>query len=165
MNYYLLLAILLLSFTSSFAIADTNKPLNGLVSDPFVEAQEKLMYAKGNYKTVKQQERAVQQMRKATRLSLKASRLRANAEKLQNKADMLINKANQQALSRGLYITNPLVPVMAQPPQQAVEQEAKAPSVVPIPGQPINIIVPKQEEVSENPDGFGNNESATINNF
>lgn len=132
-----------------------NKPLTGEVSDPLVEAQEKLLHAKGSYKTIRQQESAIEDMRKATRLSLKAAQLRTKAEKLQSRADLLVNKANQQALSRGLYITNPLAPVKMQSPPTA--QTAKAPTLVPVPGQPINIIVPKQEEVS-----YEQNESAPV---
>ena len=148
---------LVLIFTNLFlnnicALAQSNnQPLAGGVSDPFVEAQEKLLHAKGSYKAIRQQENAIEDMRKATRLSLKAAALRAKAEKLQTRADILINKANQQALSRGLYITNPLGPLMMQPPPQAAQQTAKAP----MPGQPINLIFPKQEEVS-----YDQNESA-----
>ena len=142
--FMLLVLSFVLVFPSAKADVDSGKSLTGSVSDPFVEAQEKLMYAKGNYKTVKMQERAIKDMRKATRLSLKASNLRAKAERLQNTADALIGKANQHAISRGLYITNPMAPVKMQPPPEAIEQTAK----VPIPGQPINIILPKQEEVS-----------------
>ena len=143
-------------FSPSPSFADNAKPLTGEVSDPFVEAQEKLMHAKGSYKTIKQQEDAIQNMRRATRLTLKAAQLRAKAEKLQNRADSLVTKANQQALSRGLYITNPMAPVMMQPPPGVNTTEtAKAPSILPVPGQPINIIVPKQEEVS-----YGQEEAA-----
>src|SRR3989338_605416 len=99
----LLLALMILSVNLQPVLADTGKPLAGGVSDPFVEAQEKLMNSKGSYKTIKQQENAIENMRKATRLSLKAANLRAKAEKLQTKADLLVNKANQQALSRGVY--------------------------------------------------------------
>lgn len=134
-----LMFLVLASLTINNVMADTGNSLAGSVSDPFVEAQEKLIHAKGSYKTIKQQESAIENMRKATRLSLKAAKLRATAEKLQNKADMLVNKANQQALSRGLYITNPLGGIkMDSPPV------AKAP----VPGQAINIVLPKQEEVS-----------------
>lgn len=145
-----LLCIVLTTFSSfpSLAKADGDKPLAGSVSDPFVEAQEKLMYAKGTYKTIMQQEDAIQNMRKATKLNLRAAQLRAKAEKLQTKADILVSKANQSALSRGLYITNPLAPVMMQPPPQAKQGTTAAASFVPVPGQPINIIVPKQEELS-----------------
>ena len=158
---FLLLILLVLSVNLS-VLADTGKPLAGSVSDPFVEAQEKLMHAKGSYKTIRQQENAIQDMRKATRLSLKAAKLRAQAEKLQSKADILVSKANQQALSRGLYITNPLGPVMMQPPP-AADQTARAPSFVPVPGQPINIVIPRQEEVSQNSEG--SQEVPTLNNF
>ena len=145
----LLTLAILLSIVSP-AFADDEKQLTGQVSDPVVEAQEKLMHAKGSYRTVKQQEDAIRDMKRATRLSLRAAKLRAKAERLQTKADMLVNKANKEALTHGLYITNPLSPVMMQPPQapQQESQTAKAPSIVPVPGQPINIIIPKQEEVS-----------------
>lgn len=161
---FLLLTLLVLSVNLS-AMADTEKPLAGSVSDPFVEAQEKLLHAKGSYKTIRQQETAIQDIKKATRLSLKAAKLRANAEKLQTKADILVTRANQQALSKGLYITNPLGPVMMQAPPAATAQDqtAKAPSFVPVPGQPINIIIPKQEEVSQN--SVDNPEPPTLNNF
>lgn len=158
MKFKIILVFLILLSTNSPVIADRGgRPLTGSVTDPFVEAQEKLLHAKGSYKTIRQQEDAIQNMRRATRLGLKAASLRAKAEKLQNKADLLVNKANQQALSRGLYITNPLAPVKMQPPPVA-----KAPSFVPVPGQPINIIVPKQEEVSEGDAGTGD---ASLNNF
>ncbi len=147
LNLFSVLLILnLCSFIPAFA--NNGKPLTGSVSDPLVEAQEKLMNAKGNYKTVRQQENAIEDMRKATKLSLKAAKLRANAEKLQSRADLLVNKATNVAVSRGLYITNPMAPVMMQPPPTAQVKTASVTSVVPIPGQPINIIVPKQEEVS-----------------
>ncbi len=158
----LLLILLVLSVNLQSAWADTGNSLAGSVSDPFVEAQEKLMHAKGSYKTIRQQENAIQDMRKATRLSLKAAKLRAQAEKLQSKADILVGKANQQALSRGLYITNPLGPVMMQPPP-AADQTAQAPSFVPVPGQAINIVIPKQEEVSQNSEG--SSELPMLNNF
>ena len=141
-----LFLLVLFLFSSQFALANNGGPLTGSVSDPLVDAQEKLLHMKGSYKTIKQQENAIESMRKATRLSLKAAKLRAKAEQLQAKADILVNKANQQALSRGLYITNPLSPVMMQPPPSA--QTAKAP----VPGQNINIVLPKTEEVSENTD-------------
>ncbi|OGI19011.1 MAG: hypothetical protein A3B68_07340 [Candidatus Melainabacteria bacterium RIFCSPHIGHO2_02_FULL_34_12] len=142
---FVLLSIILASLCMP-ALADNNQPLNGQVSDPYVEAQEKLTFAKGSYKTVKQQEDAIKNMKTATKLSLRAAKLRTKAEKLQTKADILVNKASQTAISRGLYITNPMAPVMMQPPPQ--QQTVKAPSFVPVPGQAINIIVPKQEEVS-----------------
>jgi hypothetical protein len=154
---YLILVFSFLFSASCKVLADTNKPLTGEVSDPLVEAQEKLMYAKGSYKTVKDQLQAIKHLRKATRLSLKAAKLRASAEKLQSKADILVNKANQQALTRGLYITSPLSPVMMQPPLQAQQRPVSATSIVPIPGQPVNIIVPRNEEVSydeSSPDGY-----------
>ena len=144
---FLLILIVFLSCALN-SLANEGAPLAGSVSDPFVDAQERLLYAKGSYKTIKQQENAIKDMRKATNLSLKAAKLRTRAEKLQTKADILVNKANQQALSRGLYITNPLSPVMMQPPPSA--QTAKNPA--PIPGQNINIVLPRQEEVSENTD-------------
>ena len=139
----LLLVLLVLSVNFQSVWADTEKSLTGSVSDPFVEAQEKLMHAKGSYKTIRQQENAIQDMRKATRLSLKAARLRAQAEKLQTKADILVTKANQQALSRGLYITNPLGSIMMQAPPVAAKDSL-------VPGSAINIVLPKQEQVSEN---------------
>ena len=155
---FLLLVLLVLSVNLS-AWADTGKPLSGSVSDPFVEAQEKLMHAKGSYKTIKQQEDAIQNMRKATRLSLKAASLRAKAEKLQTKADVLVTKANQQALSKGLYITNPLGGIMMQAPPVA-EQPKES---VPVPGNAVNITFPKQEEVSQNAEG--GSEQPMLNNF
>ena len=97
---------------------------------------------------IKQQEKAIKDMRRATSLSLKASRLRARAEKLQTRADALVNKANLTALSRGLYITNPLAPVMMQPPPAIAAQGATSPVTPPVPGQVINISAPKPEEVS-----------------
>lgn len=163
--FHLILILMALIINSS-ALAEDIKPLIGSVSDPVVEAQEKLMHAKGSYKTIKEQERAIKDMRKATKLSLKAASLRAKAEKLQTKADVLVNKANQTALSRGLYITKPMAPVMMQPPPEAnptsaqVEappenvQSAQKPTFVPLPGQPINIIIPKQEEVSYQSDSY-----------
>lgn len=146
MNYLTLL--LLLVFVVNSASAESNPALPA--SDPLVEAQEKLISAKGSYKTIKAQENAIESMRKATKLSLKAAKLRAKAEKLQSKADMLVSKANQTALSRGLYVASPNSPssMTQSPPPTAPAQTAKAPSFVPVPGQPINIIVPKQEEVS-----------------
>ena len=144
----LLLTSIILSLSLQSAMADTGKPLAGGINDPFVEAQEKLMHAKGSYKTIRQQENAIQDMRKATKLSLRAAKLRAQAEKLQTKADVLVNKANQQALSKGLYITNPLGSIMMQAPP--VAEQVKEPS--PVPGNAINIVLPKQEEVSENND-------------
>ena len=145
MNYLAL--IFLLVFIAFPVNAENDSPQGS--GDPMVDAQEKLLHARGNYKTIKAQEDAIESMKKATKLSLRAAKLRAKAEKLQTKADVLVNKANQTALSRGLYITGPNAPVMNQPPQlTAPAQTAIAPSFVPVPGQPINIIVPKQEEVS-----------------
>lgn len=138
-----ILSILLTYFVPAFA--DNGAPLVGKVSDPIVEAQEKLIYAKGSYATVKEQEKAIEDLKRAVRLSLKASKLRAKAEKLQAKADTLANKATQNAITRGLYITNPLNPIQMQPPP-AVERAAEKPA--PIPGQPINIILPRQETVT-----------------
>ncbi len=155
---FLLLMLLMLSVNLS-AMADTGMSLAGSVSDPFVEAQEKLMHAKGSYKTIQQQEDAIQSMRKATRLSLKAASLRAKAEKLQTKADILVTKANQQALSKGLYITNPLGQIMMQAPPVANQAQEQAP----VPGNAINIVFPKQEEVSQNSEGTS--ELPTLNNF
>lgn len=134
-------------------------------TDPLVEAHQKLLSAKGSYKTIKQQETAIENMRKATKLSLSAAKLRAKAEKLQAKADSLVTKANQVALSRGLYVTNPTAPgaapinppVMDQPPPAVIHsvsvpsntsQTAESQSFVPLPGQPINIILPRNDEVS-----------------
>lgn len=151
----ILLCSFLLGFSSN-CFADNSKSLSGAVSDPMVEAQEKLMYAKGTYKTIQQQENAIKDLKKATKLSLRAAKLRANAEKLQSRADILVNKANQQALSRGLYITNPLSPVMMQPPPVAKSESASATSIVPVPGQPVNIIVPRNEEVSFEEDSSSN---------
>ena len=142
---FLLPLLIVLSLNLS-SMADTGNPLTGSVNDPFVEAQEKLMHAKGSYKTIKQQENAIQNMKKATRLSLKAANLRAKAEKLQTKADMLVTKANQQALSKGLYITNPLGQIMMQAPPVAEQPKESAP----VPGNAINIMLPKNEEVSQN---------------
>ena len=155
---FLLMVLIILS-TSLSVWADTGKSLSGSVSDPFVEAQEKLMNAKGSYKTIKQQENAIQNMRKETRISLKAANLRAKAEKLQTKADILVTKANQQALSKGLYITNPLGGIMMQAPTVAEQPKESAP----VPGNAVNITCPKQEEVSQN--GNGGSEVPTLNNF
>ena len=149
-NLSLILIFLILSAQTVYVpcfSADDGKTLTGQVSDPLVEAQEKLLHAKGSYKTIKAQESAIEDMRRATNLSLKAAKLRAKAEKLQSRADLLVNKANQQALSRGLYITNPLAPVKMQSPP-AAQKTASAPAIYPVPGQPVNIIIPKQEEVS-----------------
>lgn len=154
----LLLTLMILSVNIQSVLADT--PLAGSVTDPMVEAQERLLHAKGSYKTIKQQENAIEDMRKATRLSLKAANLRAKAEKLQTKADMLVTKANQQALSRGLYITNPLGQIMMQPPPVAAEPPKS--SSGPVPGQAINIVLPRQEEVSQND---SSSEMPTLNNF
>lgn len=170
---YKLILILILSSFMFPAFAGEEKSLNGYgsVNDPIVEAQEKLLHAKGSYKTVTQQKSAIEDLRKATKLSLKAAKLRAKAEKLQGKSDLLVNKANQFALSRGLYITNPLSPVMMQPPPatNAQAQTAQAPAIVPVPGQPINIIVPKKEEVSyQQPQESSQNqlpEPPTLNDF
>lgn len=172
MKFYLVLFSIILAMSSCPVKADTKgteqKAITGSAEDPYVEAQERLMHAKGSYKTAQQQEKAMESMRKAARLSLRASKLRSKAERLQNKADSLVVKANQQALSRGLYITNPLLPVKMQTPP-AVERTAEKPSFVPVPGQSINIIAPKAEEVS-----YGNREQAsddylpdppTVNNF
>ena len=137
-NLYLSLVLIFSSYPLSALSQGT---LTGQVNDAVVEAQEKLQNARGSYKTVKDQEKAVGQMRNATKLNLRASKLRAKAEKLQTKADILLNKASQTALSRGLYITNPLLPMMMQPPPQTASRG-------PVPGNPINIIVPRQEEVS-----------------
>ena len=155
---FLLLLLILLSVNMP-VWADTGKPLAGSVSDPFVEAQEKLLHAKGSYKTIRQQESAIEDMRKATRLSLKAAKLRAHAEKLQTKADVLVNRANQQALSKGLYITNPLGGINMQPPP--VAEQVKEPAA-PVPGNAINIVLPKNEEVSEN---SASPPVPTLNNF
>ena len=168
MKVYTILFAAIIFFTGipvfADGMSDNSKTLSGEVSNPLVEAQEKLMHAKGSYKTIKQQESAIENMRKATRLSLKAAKLRTRAEKLQSKADTLVTKANQTALNRGLYITNPLAPVMMQPPPEA--KTASAPSIVPVPGQAINIVIPKQEEVSY--DQSGNNslpEPPTVSDY
>ena len=147
MNNLLILVFLILFLAFLPASANDSGTLIGGISDPMVEAQEKFLRAKGSYSTVKEQERAIKDLKKAIKLNLRASTLRSKAEKLQTKADGLVNKANQQALSRGLYITNPLVPMMMQPPPSAQQRTASG-QTAPIPGQPINIILPKQESVS-----------------
>lgn len=174
MKFYLVLFSIILAMSSCPVKADTKatadtKALTGSADDPFVEAQEKLMHAKGSYKTAQQQEKALEQMRKAAKLSLRASKLRAKAERLQTKADSLVVKANQQALTRGLYITNPLLPVKMQTPP-AADKTAEKPSFVPVPGQSINIIAPRQQEVSyENKDQASSDDylpdPPTVNNF
>lgn len=166
MKLKLILAFVFFSMSVIPSLADgvSPKKLSGLITDPLVEAQEKLMHAKGSYKTIRQQESAIVDMRKATKLALRAAKLRAKAEKLQNKADMLVNRANQQALSRGLYVTNPLAPVMMEPPP-GIDETAKAASIVPVPGQPINIIVPRQEDVSYNEENENNAPQPILNNF
>ena len=135
MNIKLLLALLLIITMSqgSLCRAQEEKPLTGTVDDRFREAQEKLLHARGSYKTIRMQEEAIQNMRKATKLSLKASKLRAKAERMQMKADSLVNKANLAALSRGLYITNPLAPVMMQPPPTVGVQASASPVAPPVP--------------------------------
>ncbi|MBI3590943.1 MAG: hypothetical protein HY094_06145 [Candidatus Melainabacteria bacterium] len=153
MNINLFLALLLILTMSQGSLcraAEEEKPLAGAVEDRFREAQEKLLHAKGSYKTIRMQEEAIQNMRRATKLSLRAARLRAKAERMQNKADALVNKANLAALSRGLYITNPLAPVMMQPPPEVAAQPATSPVTPPVPGQPINVTIPQPQEVSEN---------------
>lgn len=140
--------VLALTVVNMFGIqvfAQEEKPLSGQVSDRFTEAQEILLQARGSYKTIKMQEEAIENMRKATNLSLKAARLRTKAERLQHKADVLVNKANLAALSRGLYITNPLAPVKMDPPPVAIEP-ATTPVSPPVPGKPINISIPKEQE-------------------
>ena len=156
MNFKLLFFIILVVISSTFTqvFADGEDKLSGSAIDRFAEAQEKLLQARGSYKTIKMQEDAIENMRKATKLSLKASKLRAKAEKLQNKADALVNKANLTALSRGLYITNPLAPVMMQPPPAISAEPQNSPVTPPVPGQQINITIPKPEEVSYNKDAF-----------
>ena len=143
--------------------------LAGSVSDSLAEAQEKLLHAKGSYKTIKMQEEAIESMRKATSLSLRAAKLRAKAEKMQHKADVLVNKANLAALSRGLYVTNPLAPVMMEPPPTVSVQPATSPVTPPVPGEPISISIPKEQEVTyrkEDPsDGILPDDPATINNY
>ncbi len=168
MKFFNLLFSAILILTVSFlspACAEDQKSLSGEVADRFAEAQEKLLNAKGSYKTIKMQEDAIKNMRRATKLSLRASKMRAKAEKLQNKADSLVNKANLAALSRGLYITNPLAPVMMLPPPQLSAEGASSP---PVPGQSIkvNVSIPKSEEVSLQ--GQKNNyapEPSTENNY
>lgn len=168
-SYLKLFLVILFLANSCQAFAQSPQQMPAEVTDPLVEAQQKLLSAKGNYKTIKQQETAIENMRKATKLSLKAAKLRAKAEKLQAKSDSLVTKAHQVALSRGLYVSNPLTPdgapagssVMAQPPPAVINsamgpsnnsnQTASAPSFVPVPGQAINIIVPKDQEVSNVP--------------
>jgi|GEM_PF-2080336 len=150
MKFYLVLFSIILSLSFCPVKADnTSAPAKAqaVTSGEYIEAQEKLMYAQGSYKTAKQQENAMENMRKAAKLSLRAAKLRAKAEKTQSKADSLIHKAGQQAVTRGLYITNPLLPVMMQAPPIA-EKTAERPSFVPVPGQSINIIAPRAEQVS-----------------
>ena len=160
MNINLLLALLLIITMSqgNLCRAEGEKALTGAIDDRFREAQEKLLHARGSYKTIRMQAEAIQNMRKATKLSLRAARLRAKAERMQNKADGLVNKANLAALSRGLYITNPLAPVMMQPPPEVAVQSATSPVTPPVPGQPINTAIPKPQEVSyqENPNNNNN---------
>ena len=160
---FLLLILLILSINLQAAWADGDKPSAGSVLDSLAEAQEKLLHAKGSYKTIRMQEDAIQNMRKATSLSLRAAKLRAKAEKMQHKADVLVNKANLSALSRGLYVTNPLAPVMMQPPPGVAVQPATSPVTPPVPGEPINITIPKQQEVSQNSEG--SQELPMLNNF
>lgn len=152
MFYLILVFVMFFSFCSQTVRAQA---LDQQTDDPMVEAQEKLLNAKGSYKTINEQVKAIKDMKKATKLSLRAAKLRAKAEVLQIKADTLVHKANQAALSRGLYITSPNSAVQLQsasaPPLtsgSATSQKAKAPSYVPVPGRPINIIIPKDEEVS-----------------
>lgn len=130
-------------------LAEGEDKLSGGVEDRLAEAQEKLITAKGSYKTIKMQEAAIENMRRATKMSLKAAKLRAKAEKLQYKADTLVNKANLSALSRGLYVTNPLAPVMMQPPPEVASKPADSPVTPPVPGEPINVSIPRQEEVTD----------------
>ncbi|MBI2995473.1 MAG: hypothetical protein HYY52_02035 [Candidatus Melainabacteria bacterium] len=144
---FLLVLISLCLLTKSVR-SEEPKSLSAEIIDRYAEAQEKLLHAKVNYKTIRMQENAIENMRKATRLSLKASKLRAKAERLQNKADVLVNKANLAALSRGLYITNPLTPVMSPPPPEVTSQVVSSPVSPPVPGQPINVAIPRGEEVS-----------------
>ncbi len=167
MKLYLKLFLAGLFLTSSCQVfAQSPQQMPAEVTDPLVEAQQKLLSAKGSYKTIRQQETAIEDMRKATKLSLKAAKLRAKAEKLQAKSDALVTKAHQVAISRGLYVTNPLTggapagsSAMSQPPvlnsamgpANNPTQTASAPSFVPVPGQAINIIVPKDQEVSNVP--------------
>ena len=150
-----LVAFLILFFLlASVAYADDKAAAEAPapdVADRFAEAQGKLLSAKGVYKTIRMQEEAIKNMRKATKLSLNAAKLRAKAEKMQTKADLLVNKANLSALSRGLYITNPLAPVMAQPPPQIVSKPTTTPITPPVPGEPIGVTIPIDEEVSFKP--------------
>lgn len=143
-----LLIFIFLLLLSSFCVSYAQSSQLFGTNDPMVQAQEKLLRAKGSYETVKQQERAIKDLKKATKLSLKASKLRAKAEKIQAKADALQNKATQNALTRGLYISNPNS--SNQPPADALQRSAEA---APIPGNPINIFVPKQETVSYDQNG------------
>ncbi len=179
MKFYLILFSIVLALANCPAKAD-NVPAGNIQkagttsSEALMEAQEKLMNAKGSYNTARQQESALENMRKAAKLSLKAAKLRSRAEKLQTKADSLVEKASHQAVSRGLYITNPLLPVNMQKPPSA-EQTAKKPTFVPVPGQSINIIAPKANEVSySNNQEQGNSQESseeylpdppTVNNF
>lgn len=149
--------ILILSFLFFiFPAYAGDESLSGSVTDRLQEAQERLLSAKGSYKTIKMQEQAIENMRKATKLSLKAAQLRAKSERMQHRADVLVNKATLSALSRGLYITNPLAPVMMQPPPEVATGPARSPVAPPVPGEPINISIPEQEEVSyeQNPNSF-----------
>lgn len=141
----LVLSIMLLGTYSAYA--GDEKP-EGELTDRMAEAQERLLRAKGSYKTIRMQESAIENMRKATKLSFKAAKLRAKAERMQHKADILVNKANLSALSRGLYITNPLAPIMTEPPPAVASKPAASPVTPPVPGEPINISIPKEEEIS-----------------
>ena len=145
-GFLLILFLVLIQFP--ILAEGDDKSLSGAVADRMAEAQEKLLSAKGSYKTIRMQEDAIKNMRRATKLSLKASRLRARAERMQMKADSLVNKANLAALSRGLYITNPLAPLMMQPPPAVGVQASISPVTPPVPGEPINVTVPREEEVS-----------------
>ena len=157
-NFILILTIILFSLP----VFANDEALSGTVTDRMQEAQERLLSARGSYKTIRMQEKAIENMRKATKLSLRAAQLRAKSERMQHKADVLVNKATLSALSRGLYITNPLAPVMMQPPPEVATGPAMSPVAPPVPGEPINISIPEQEEVSYEqntgnppvPDGF-----------
>ncbi len=168
-KFLVLSGLILLNTVQAKADNTATNKIQVVASDNFIEAQEKLMNAKGSYRTAVQQEDAIKNMRKAAKLSLRAASLRSKAEKMQTKADTLMNKAGQQAVTRGLYITNPLSPLMMQPPPSVAKSNDK-PSFVPVPGQSINIIAPKAEQVSYD----GNDQSQqeeylpeppTLNNF
>ena len=166
LKYHLLALLGLMSLSLSSFGAEEEKVLSGQIEDRLAEAQERLLQAQGSYRTIKMQEDAIENMRKATRLSLKAANLRAKAEKLQRKADVLVNKANVSAVSRGLYITNPLAPIKMEPPPPVVSKHQSSPVTPPVPGEPINITIPSQPEVTyKQEEDSASDGTATINNF